>query len=209
MRGFLLLLFMALPFQVQAFQAQVPDHYMLAVTLTPAFCDNTPKWRDSLQCRERRAFSVHGLWPQAGQGNSPSYCSGGDLQLEADQQKHLHGIMSDASQRDYQWKKHGRCSGLEAGPYFELLAREFLELKWPESLQPRGRDAVLERQAVLREFRRLNPAFPENGVVLRCEGRQRPPLLQEIRVCLTPEGAPRACASARSNCPAAVKVRSR
>lgn len=202
--SFLLLALFLASSPVRAF-----DHYMLAITLTPAFCDSNPKWRDSLQCRERPAFSVHGLWPQKGREKSPVYCSGGNLQLSAVQEKNLRGIMSDRSQRDYQWKKHGRCSGLTADHYFDFLAREFLEIKWPASLQPKGRDVVLERKTILQEFRKLNPAFPENGIVLRCEDKGRPPLLQEVRVCLTVEGRPAACQSSRSNCPVAVQVRAR
>ncbi len=206
--GRLLQLMLVALFLVSA-PAKAFDHYMLAVTLTPAFCDSNPKWRDSLQCRERSAFSVHGLWPQKGREKSPVYCSGSGLQLSSAEEKNLRDIMSDRSQRDYQWKKHGRCSGLAADRYFDFLAREFLELKWPASLQPKGRDAVLERKTVLQEFRKLNPAFPESGIVLRCDEKGRPPLLQEIRVCLTPSGSPAACQSSRSNCPVAVQVRAR
>lgn len=186
------------------------DHYMLAVTLTPAFCDNNPKWRNSLQCRDRQPFNVHGFWPQAGVGERElAYCDGDPLQLSADQQRRLRGVMSDTSQREYQWKKHGRCSGLPADVYFDKLAKQFLALKWPSQLQPRGRDALLERQAVLTALRQANPAFPERGIVLRCENKGRPPLLQEIRLCFSANGQPRVCEQARSNCPSVIKVRAR
>lgn len=204
-RFFSLILLLGLPLGSHAF-----DHYMLAVTLTPAFCDNNPNWRNSVQCRDRQAFNVHGLWPQGeSAASSPSYCNGGNLQLGPEQQRRLRGIMPDASQRDYQWKKHGRCSGLAANRYFDTLSKQFLSLRWPASLQPRGRDAIMEKKAVIRAFRQENPSFPEAGVVLRCDNKGRPPLLQEIRVCLTEAGKPRACAEARSNCPAVVKIRAR
>lgn len=186
------------------------DYYTFAISLTPAFCDQNPKWRDSLQCRDRLPFSVHGLWPERREGRAPENCSGAPLALSPALERDLRGIMPDGSLRKHEWNKHGRCSGLAAEAYYRLVEREFLDLKWPEVLQPRGRDNIVERDLVLREFRRLNPGFPERGVVLRCEQRQRPPLLSEIRVCLTPAGKPTECAANfRPNCPTAIKIRSR
>lgn len=186
------------------------DYYTFALSLTPAFCDQNPKWRDSLQCRDRLPVSVHGLWPERLQGRAPESCSGGELQLSADLQKRLRGVMPDAGLRQHEWKKHGRCSGLEAEAYFATIEREFRELKWPPLLQPVGRDALLERDNVLREIRRLNPSLPERGVVLRCEKKGRPPLLTEIRVCLSAQGKPVDCAANfKPNCPVAIKLRAR
>lgn len=200
-----LVFFLLLPVGSHAF-----DHYVLAVTLTPAFCDNNPTWRNSVQCRDRQPFGVHGLWPQGESvTSSPSYCTGGALLLTVEQQRRLRSVMPDSSQRDYQWKKHGRCSGLQSGVYFDTMAQQFLKLKWPGSLQPRGRDVMLERQAVLRALQKENPGLPANGIVLRCDNKGRPPLLQEIRLCLTAEGKPRTCADTRSNCPTTVKIRAR
>lgn len=191
-----------------AADAELFDYYTLAVSLTPAYCDQNPKWRDSLQCRDRLPFTVHGLWPEKNTGRSPANCAGPPLQLSATDEKNLRGIMPDGGLRQHEWKKHGACSGLEPGAYFALLSREFRQLKWPAQLQTQGRDAVIERAVVLREFRRLNPGFPEHGIVLRCEGRDRPPLLSEIRVCLTPAGEPTECAANfKPNCPVAVKIR--
>lgn len=184
------------------------DYYTLAVSLTPAFCDQNPKWRSSVQCRDRLPLSVHGLWPERRQGRAPEHCQGGELALSPGLERRLRGTMPDRGLRQYQWKKHGRCSGLAAEAYFDLLEREFFEIRWPELLKPRGRDAVVERDLVLRELRRLNPGLPARGIVLRCEGGQRPPLLSEIRFCLTPDGRPAECsANFRPNCPVAVKIR--
>lgn len=186
------------------------DYYTLAVSLTPAYCDRNPKWRDSLQCRDRLPFTVHGLWPERTSGRALADCAGVRLSLSAVEEKNLRGIMPDGGLRQHEWKKHGACSGLEPGAYFALLSREFRQLKWPAQLQVQGRDAVIERAVVLREFRRLNPGFPERGIVLRCEGRDRPPLLSEIRVCLTPAGEPTECATnVKPDCPVAVKIRAR
>jgi ribonuclease T2 len=135
---------------------------------------------------------------------------GGSLNLAPALENNLRNIMPDAGLRQYEWKKHGRCSGLPAQDYFALLSHAFTQLKIPPLLQPKGRDTVVERQAVLSAFHRLNPGFPERGVVLRCQGRERPPLLSELRVCLTPSGQPAECtASFKPNCPIAVRIRAR
>ena len=195
----------ALPARAEGF-----DYYTFAISLTPAFCDQNPKWRNSVQCRERLPLSVHGLWPERKQGRTPENCSGGALALSPTLEKNLRGTMPDGSLRQYQWKKHGRCSGLAPEAYFAMIDREFMEMKWPDLLKPRGRDTIVERDVVLREIRRLNPGLPERGVMLRCEKGGRPPLLNEIRICLDASGRPADCAANyRPNCPVALKIRAR
>lgn len=189
-------------------EAPLFDYYTLAVTLTPAFCDLNPDKRNSVQCRDRMPVSVHGLWPERFQGRSPEYCDGHEFAVSQRNEKLLRRIMPDAGLRRYQWKKHGRCSGLAADRYFSVLAGEFDELKWPEHFRSRGRDVDIGRDVLLAELLRLNPGVHPKGLVLRCTGKGRPPLLTEVRVCLSPVGQPVACtANYRPNCPAAVRIR--
>lgn len=184
------------------------DYYTLSVTMTPAFCDLNPGKRGSTQCRERAPVSVHGLWPERVSGGRLEYCRGERFFVSSARERELRLAMPDKGLQRYQWEKHGRCSGLAADAYFGLLSREFNEVIWPASFRPQGRDVVVAREVLLTEFRRLNAAFPERGIVLRCEGKGRPPLLTEVRLCLSPEGQPGACrANYRPNCPAAVKIR--
>lgn len=198
---------------VSSCRAEAPtfDYYTLAVTLTPAFCDLNPDKRSSVQCRQRPALSVHGLWPEKVAGKAPAFCRGEPIgRLPDTEVRELRRLMPDAGLQKYQWEKHGRCSGLTAGDYFRTLVREFGEIRWPAALDVRGRDAVMERDALLRELRRLNPSLPARGIVLRCSGKERPPLLTEIRLCLSPAGAPAACvANFRPNCPTALRIRAR
>lgn len=207
MRTGIALLVMALAIQARAEPAGF-DYYTLAVTLTPAFCDMNPDKRNSLQCRERMPLSVHGLWPERSNGRAPEYCQGQEFSLGHANDRLLRRIMPDAGLRRYQWKKHGRCSGLAAEQYFSVLAREFDELRWPERFRARGRDVDVGREVLLAELLKLNPDVPHNGVVLRCAGKGRPPLVTEVRVCLSPEGEPVACeANYRPNCPPVVRIR--
>lgn len=195
----------------QPAQADGFDYYTLAVTLTPAFCDLNPGKRNSVQCRDRKALSLHGLWPEKNVGRAPASCRGPALgELPAADERELRRLMPDGSFRRYQWEKHGRCSGLAPPAYFRLMVREFNDIKWPPALDVRGRDTVMERDALLKEFRRLNPSLPEKSIVLRCDGRDRPPLLMEVRLCLSPDGKPGNCvANFRPNCPVALRIRAR
>ncbi len=207
---FLLLLSLLLAFPAAADVAPAFDYYTLAVSLTPAFCDQNPKWRDSRQCRDRFPLTVHGLWPERAQGRAPASCKGGELSLTDVQQRSLRDIMPDEGLRQHEWKTHGRCSGLDGESYFARTERFFRAVKWPDTLKPAGRDNLLERDALQREMLRLNPAIPARGLVLRCERNGRPPLLSEIRICLSPAGKPVECAgNFKPNCPVAVKVRAR
>lgn len=184
------------------------DYYTLAVTLTPAFCDLNPKQFNSVQCRERKPVVAHGLWPERSRGKAPEYCSGEPFAVGQGTEKQLRRIMPDAGLRRYQWEKHGRCSGLSADRYFSVLTREFDELKWPEQFRATGRDVVVERSVILNELQRLNPGLTSGGIVLRCSGKERPPLLTEVRICLSAQGSPVACsANYRPNCPVAVRIR--
>lgn len=210
MRSLRLLLLCCLGLHALPAQAEGFDYYTFAISLTPAFCDGNPKWRSSVQCRERLPLSVHGLWPERRQGRAPENCPGGELALSPGLEKNLRGTMPDRGLRQYQWKKHGRCSGLAPEAYFSAIDREFMELRWPDVVKPMGRDSIVERDLVLREIRRLNPGFPARGIVLRCEKGGRPPLLAEIRFCLDAAGRPAECvANFRPNCPVAVKIRAR
>lgn len=189
-------------------RADAFDYYTLAVTLTPAFCDLNPKRFNSVQCRERKPVVVHGLWPESASGKALEYCSGEPFAIGQGTEKQLRRIMPDAGLRRYQWEKHGRCSRLSADGYFSILSREFDELKWPEQFKSTGRDVVVERSVILGELQRLNPGLPSGGIVLRCAGKERPPLLTEVRICLSAKGVPVNCAANyRPNCPVAVRIR--
>lgn len=184
------------------------DYYTLAVTLTPAFCDLNPKRFNSVQCRDRKPVVVHGLWPERASGKAPAYCAGEPFAIGQRNEKLLRRIMPDAGLRRYQWEKHGRCSGLPPDAYFSVLTQEFDELKWPDQFSAKGRDLIVERGTILSELQRLNPDLPTRGIVLRCEGKDRPPLLTEVRICLSAQGVPVSCeANYRPNCPVAVRIR--
>lgn len=186
--------------------AENRSYYTLAITLTPAFCADARK-AHKLECKTPQPLLIHGLWPESTKGRSPEYCQGNDWKLSDSQQTQLSRIMPDKRHQQYEWNKHGKCSGLSAGEYTDLLLTSYKQLKWPDALQPRGRDITIDTQTLLAQIQKLNPSLPNKGIVLRCERNQRPAILEEIRVCLSSDGKMSECFNNfRPNCPSAVKI---
>ena len=99
--------------------AGVFDFYVLALSWSPAYCagDDDP---DPAQCGVARGFVVHGLWPQYEHG-WPDYCpSDRPRDLDPSTLAAATDIFPSQSLADYEWRRHGMCSGLAAEAYFAL-----------------------------------------------------------------------------------------
>lgn len=170
-------------------RAEPFDYYVMALTWTPSWCAAEGDPADS-QCDPSRGlgFTLHGLWPQYEEG-WPADCESDAADPSRRQTSAMADIMGSGGLAWYQWKKHGRCSGLPAEDYFGLSRRlyEALDLPRPgEDLPEEGRASAAAVEAA---FLAANPALSPGGVVVTCrEGR-----IQEVRVCVTPEGVPRDC----------------
>ena len=114
--------------------AQDFDYYLLALSWTPSFCAAEGDARASHQCEPGRGlgFTLHGLWPQYEDG-WPEFCDSEARDPSRRETAAMADIMGDAGLAWYQWKKHGRCSGLSPRDYFDrarlayaLLAGVFL-----------------------------------------------------------------------------------
>lgn len=167
------------------------DYYVLALSWNASWCETEGDRRDAAQCdpSEDHGWLLHGLWPQYDRGGWPDYC-----RTEArDPPRRMTAAMSDVMGSGglawYQWKKHGRCSGLTAEEYFRRARDAFLRVAKP-GLSPRLDDAVRIRPDVVEAlFRDLNPEFSDDAVTVTCrDGR-----IAEIRACLTRGLEPRPC----------------
>ncbi|WP_159437655.1 ribonuclease T2 family protein [Ferrimonas marina] len=113
-------------------QAPTPagfSHYTLAMSWHSGFCASQGQRPD---CRSPQANLVlHGLWPSGQPGRHPEYCDGSQRQrfcqydslgLPQGQWQALQQVMpgTQVCLGRYQWHKHGSCSGLAKGDYFEL-----------------------------------------------------------------------------------------
>lgn len=202
----LVLALLATPFAGAAEPAHF-DHYVLALAIAPAFCEDDPhQKRNYAQCRalSDAAFkavplTLHGLWPNRRDRHSPQWC-GGERQgafcrmpavhLPAETRARLARAMpatADCLDR-YQWAKHGRCAGLSETDYFAAaaaLTERVNRALGPELARHAGREVEL---ATLRAaLAQRDPAL-QDAVGFDCrtphtpDPKKRRPMLREVRV---------------------------
>jgi ribonuclease T2 len=174
------------------------DHYLLALSWSPSWCETTGDARGAEVCGAGagEGFTLHGLWPQHERG-WPEYCASPERNPSRAETQAMADIMGSAGLAWHQWVKHGRCSGLTGTHYLALsrAAYEALALPDPDAFAGRTTPAAL-----VESLRALNPDLPADGVVVTC----REGLAMEVRVCLTRDLDPRPCAAdvRARNCPA-------
>lgn len=162
------------------------DYYLLALSWTPSFCAAEGDGADREQCDpgRRLGFIVHGLWPQFDAGGWPEFCRPGTRDPSRRETGAMADIMGSGGLAWYQWRKHGRCTGLEAAEYFAATRVAYSGLD-----MPRIDDVRLTEGEVEAAFLAANPELDSNGVIVTC----RDGLLREVRICLTPDLEPRDC----------------
>ncbi|MDB2406972.1 ribonuclease T2 [Jannaschia sp.] len=167
------------------------DYYVLALSWSPTWCALEGDARDSPQCDTGRGFGfvMHGLWPQYEAG-WPSYCRTPHREATRGETGAMADIMGTAGSAWHQWKKHGRCSGLEAADYFRLARVAYDSVTRPAALRDLGRAVTLPAAVVEDAFLEANPDLTARGVTVTCRDRR----VQEVRICLTRSLEPRACA---------------
>ncbi len=158
------------------------DYYLLALTWTPSWCAAEGAW-DQRQCQRGLGFTLHGLWPQ-NEAGWPEYCDSDVRDPSRRQTGAMADIMGSDSLAWYEWKKHGRCTGLPADAYFATARRLYGALNLPAPNDGRATAAALEAA-----FLAVNPAFTPDSVIVTCGGGR----VSELRLCLTREFAPRPC----------------
>ena len=85
------------------------DYWLFATTWSPQLCCTRPKLCPTIHSN---TFQTHGLWPTYyGSRNNkdyPTYCNTKEKNTNLDKRK------------NYQWRKHGSCSGLTSSEFFTL-----------------------------------------------------------------------------------------
>jgi ribonuclease T2 len=183
------------------------DHYLLALAVAPAFCEDEPqRKRKFAQCRalsgpgfQALPLTLHGLWPNRADRRHPAYCGGESggafcrlppVRLPVDTQARLRRTMpatADCLDR-YQWGKHGSCSGLTEGAYFAAaaaLTERVNRAIGSEIARHMGREVDL---AVLRAVLAKRDPQLRDAVTFDCRTPHTPapdkrrPMLREVRV---------------------------
>lgn len=173
-------------------QPGVFDHYLLALTWMPSFCAFTGDARADTRCApgQRRGWQVHGLWPQHADGGWPEFCRAphrNPSRQETARQADLFGTSGAAW---HQWNKHGTCTGLNPTGYYALTRAAAEGLTMPDVFDAVSRDLRLAPQVIEDAFIEANPGMTADMLLVTCRSNA----IYELRLCLTRDLTPRACA---------------
>ena len=166
------------------------DYYIMSLSWSANWCATTGDARGDPQCDKGRGltWTLHGLWPQFESGY-PSYCrtaqndpSRGDTGAMAD-------IMGGSGLAFYEWKKHGRCSGLSAKDYFATSRRAYQAVTIPPIFAQISKDLSVPASVIEDAFVESNPGLARDQITITCDAG----MIQEVRICLTESLEPRDC----------------
>jgi ribonuclease T2 len=166
------------------------DHYILALSWHPTWCAAEGDARDASECDRgsRRGFSVHGLWPNHVRG-WPEFCTTPARDPTRRETAAMADLMGSPGLAWYQWRKHGRCSGLDGATYLRLTREAAQRIVIPEPFRRPDGTVRMDPDDVEAAFLAANPRLTPEGLVVTCrDGR-----LHEVRVCLDRTLTPRAC----------------
>lgn len=167
------------------------DYYVLALSWTPSWCALEGDARGSSQCDagQGHGFTLHGLWPQYEEG-WPSFCANAARPPSRAETEAMTDIMGSSGLAWHQWRKHGSCTGLSARDYFRLSRLAYDRVNRPEVLRRLDREVRLPATVIEEAFLEENPGLSGDMITVTCrDGR-----VQEVRLCLTRDLEPRACA---------------
>lgn len=167
------------------------DYYVLALSWSPAWCATDGAGREAPQCApdRRLGFVVHGLWPQDERG-WPEWCETARPDPSRRDSRAMEDVMGSAGLAWHQWQKHGRCSGLSGSDYYRMIRKAAAAIGIPPVLRRLPRDLRMDARAIEDAFIAANPGLTRDGITVTCDGER----LDEVRICLTRDLEPRACA---------------
>ncbi|PRX37398.1 ribonuclease T2 [Meinhardsimonia xiamenensis] len=189
----------ALPARADGERAGDFDYYVLALSWSPTWCALEGDARGSPQCKENADFGwvLHGLWPQYEEG-WPAWCRTSARNPSRGETAGMADIMGSPGSAWHQWKKHGRCTGLDPADYFALARHAWERIGKPEVFRRLDRPVKLPAAVVEEAFLKANPALSPDMVTVTCKAGR----IHEVRICLTRELEPRACsADVARDCP--------
>lgn len=167
------------------------DFYVLALSWSPSYCAREGKGADPQQCKlsKPKGFTVHGLWPQFETGFPADCAIGSPNNVDREILVRIKEVMPSASLARYQWRKHGTCSGLSQGDYFDTLRAAADAVRIPDIYHWPPSSVSVAPLKVEAAFLNANPGLHAAGFAAICDGTY----LTEVRVCLTKDLAFRQC----------------
>ena len=168
------------------------DYYVMSLSWSSAWCALEGDDRDDPQCDAGRGltFVLHGLWPQYEDG-WPQNCRTVERDPTRAETGAMTDIMGGSGLAFYQWKKHGRCSGLSARTYYETARNAFGAVTIPPVFRQMSKRLKVPASVIEGAFLESNPGLKADQITITC----REGLIQEVRLCLTKDLEPRRCGS--------------
>lgn len=175
-------------------QAGEFDHYLLALSWIPAYCAEDGDARRDARCRDGAGvgWAVHGLWPQYEDGVWPQYCHTGERDPSRRETAAEADLFGSPGSAWHQWNKHGRCSGLSAQGYYDLVEEAVAGVALPEVFEGIDRALRVDPDVVEAAFIEANPGLTHDMLTTSCEGGD----LVELRLCLSRDLEPMRCDAA-------------
>lgn len=166
------------------------DYYVMSLSWSAAWCEMEGDDRDDPQCDAGRGltFVLHGLWPQYEDG-WPSFCRTGMRDPTRGETAAMADIMGGAGLAFYQWKKHGRCSGLSSADYYATARQAFEGVTIPPVFAQMSKTLKVPAEVIEGAFLESNPGLRRDQVTVTCKDGY----IQEVRLCLTKDLEPRRC----------------
>ena len=117
------------------------------------------------------------------------------------------GVYPDEGLARYEWRKHGTCTGLSPGDYFDSAGRAKASVAIPAIFANIKADQVFASVDIERAFIEANPRLRPGMLAVGCQGG----VLEEVRICMSkdlrdfrpcPEVTRRGCRSREVRVPA-------
>ena len=130
--GFLAAICLCAPAYADGEKAGDFDYYVVSLGWSSTWCALTGDARHDPQCDAGRGltWTLHGLWPQNETGY-PANCRTTASDPSRGATAQMADIMGGAGLAFYEWKKHGRCSGLSATDYYSTMRKTYNSLTIP------------------------------------------------------------------------------
>ncbi|SHJ58137.1 ribonuclease T2 [Shimia gijangensis] len=184
------MILLASPAMAQTHKAGEFDYYVLALSWSPNWCRIEGDAKQSPQCDTSEDFGwvMHGLWPQYHRG-WPEHCTTNHRNPPRGLTEQMADIMGTSGLAWYQWKKHGRCSGLSAEDYYALSRKAYGSVTRPAIFRKLDKPVRLPASVVEDAFLKANPQLEKDMLTITC----RDGFIQEARVCLSRDLTPVPC----------------
>lgn len=181
---------LALPARAEGERAGDFDYYVMALSWSSAWCALEGDDRNDPQCDPGRklTFVLHGLWPQYEDGY-PSFCRTVERDPSRGESGAMADIMGGAGLAFYQWKKHGRCTGLSPQAYYKTARAAYQSVTIPPVFAKMSKTLKVPADVMEGAFLESNPDLSREEVTITCKSG----LIQEVRICLTKDLEPRRC----------------